>query len=299
MVKGIVLAGGAGTRLHPITRAVSKQLLPVYDKPMIYYPLSILMLAGIRDILLITTPHDQDQFIRLLGDGSQWGISLSYAVQPSPDGLAQAFVIGADHVGDDDVALVLGDNIFFGHGVSGKLVEATAQVQTERGCTVFGYRVSDPGRYGVAVLDRHGALVDIEEKPRLPRSNLAVTGLYFYDSDVVGIAAGLAPSARGELEITDLNRVYIRRGDARLIDLGRGTAWLDTGTQDSLMEAGQFVQVLQHRQGLTIACLEEIAMRQGFITPESALEQADAMGKSSYGQYLRRATADFVTERAT
>ncbi len=293
-----MLAGGAGTRLHPITRAVSKQLLPVYDKPMIYYPLSILMLAGIRDILLITTPHDQDQFVRLLGDGSQWGISLEYAVQPAPDGLAQAFVIGADHVGNDDVALVLGDNIFFGHGVSGQLHEATAQVRTHRGCTLFGYQVSDPERYGVAVLGADGALVDIEEKPRQPRSNLAVTGLYFYDSDVVEIAAGLAPSARGELEITDLNRVYIQRGDARLIDLGRGTAWLDTGTQDSLMEAGQFVQVLQRRQGLTIACLEEIAMRQDFITPERALEQADEMGKSSYGAYLRRAAADFVDERS-
>jgi glucose-1-phosphate thymidylyltransferase len=293
-----VLAGGAGTRLHPITRAVSKQLLPVYDKPMIYYPLSILMLAGIRDILLITTPHDREQFVRLLGDGSQWGLSLSYAVQPSPDGLAQAFIIGADHIGADDVALVLGDNIFFGHGVSGKLAEASAQVQTQRGCTLFGYQVGDPQRYGVAVLGTDGALIDIEEKPLLPRSNLAVTGLYFYDSDVVDIAAVLAPSARGELEITDLNRMYIQRGDARLIDLGRGTAWLDTGTQDSLMEAGQFVQVLQHRQGLTIACLEEIAMRQGFITPERALQQADEMGKSSYGEYLRRAAAEFVAEAA-
>jgi glucose-1-phosphate thymidylyltransferase len=277
---------------------VSKQLLPVYDKPMIYYPLSILMLAGIRDILLITTPHDQDQFVRLLGDGSQWGVSLSYAVQPSPDGLAQAFIIGADHVGGDDVALVLGDNIFFGHGVSGQLREATTQVDTLRGCTLFGYQVSDPERYGVAVLGADGALVDIEEKPRLPRSNLAVTGLYFYDADVVDIAGGLAPSARGELEITDLNRVYIQRGDARLIDLGRGTAWLDTGTQDSLMEAGQFVQVLQRRQGLTIACLEEIAMRQHFITAEQALEHADEMGKSSYGEYLRRAAAEFVIERS-
>jgi glucose-1-phosphate thymidylyltransferase len=213
--------------------------------------------------------------------------------------LAQAFIIGADHVGDDDVALVLGDNIFFGHGVSGQLREATTQVETLGGCTLFGYQVSDPERYGVAVVGSDGALVDIEEKPLLPRSNLAVTGLYFYDSDVVSIAAGLAPSARGELEITDLNRVYIQRGTARLIDLGRGTAWLDTGTQDSLMEAGQFVQVLQHRQGLTIACVEEIAMRQGFITPERALEQAEQMGKSSYGQYLRRATADFVSERAS
>jgi glucose-1-phosphate thymidylyltransferase len=298
-VKGIVLAGGTGTRLHPVTRAVSKQLLPVYDKPMIYYPLSILMLAGIRDILVITTPHDQEQFVRLLGDGSQWGISLSYAVQPSPDGLAQAFLIGAEHVGGDDVALVLGDNIFFGHGVSGQLHEATAQVKTLGGCTLFGYQVSDPERYGVAIVGADGSLVDIEEKPAQPRSNLAVTGLYFYDCEVVDIAAGLVPSARGELEITDLNRAYISRGSARLIDLGRGTAWLDTGTQDSLMEAGQFVQVLQHRQGLTIACLEEIAMRQDFITAQRALELADEMGKSSYGAYLRRATAEFVAERAT
>ena len=296
-VKGIVLAGGTGTRLHPITRAVSKQLLPVYDKPMIYYPLSILMLAGIREILVITTPHDQDQFKRLLGDGSRWGVSLSYAAQPSPDGLAQAFVIGADHIGNDDVALVLGDNIFFGHGISGQLQQATTQMRMLGGCTLFGYQVSDPERYGVAILDADGVLVDIEEKPPNPRSNLAVTGLYFYDNDVVQIARSLTPSARGELEITDLNRVYIERNQARLIDLGRGTAWLDTGTQDSLMEAGQFVQVLQHRQGLTIACLEEIAMRHGFITAGRALELADEMGKSSYGTYLRRATAEFVAER--
>lgn len=283
--------------MHPITRAVTKQLLPVYDKPMIYYPLSILMLAGIRNILLITTPQDQEQFVRLLGDGRQWGVSLSYAVQPTPDGLAQAFVIGADHVGDDEVALVLGDNIFFGHGVSGQLRQATTEVETLGGCTLFGYRVSDPERYGVAVVDDSGVLLDIEEKPLRPRSNLAVTGLYFYDSDVVRVAATLTPSARGELEITDLNRAYIERGDARLIDLGRGTAWLDTGTQDSLMEAGQFVQVLQHRQGLAIACLEEIAMRQGFITAAQAFQLADEMGKSSYGAYLHRVTAEFVAER--
>jgi len=292
-MKGIVLAGGTGTRLHPITRAVSKQLLPVYDKPMIYYPLSVLMLAGIRDILIITTPHEQEQFVRLLGDGSQWGISLRYAVQPSPDGLAQAFVIGADHVGDDSCALVLGDNIFFGHGIGDQLEAAAA---SSLGCTLFGYRVRDPERYGVAVLDEDGVLVDIEEKPTQPRSNLAITGLYFYDSDVIGHAAELKPSARGELEITDLNRIYVEQGRASLVDLGRGTAWLDTGTTDSLLEAGEFVQVLQHRQGITIACLEEVAMRGGFITPEQALEAADAMGKSSYGAYLRQTALAAVAE---
>jgi glucose-1-phosphate thymidylyltransferase len=295
-VKGIILAGGAGTRLDPITRAVSKQLLPVYDKPMVYYPLSVLMLAGIRDVLLITTPHDHDQFVRLLGDGSQWGINLSYAVQPSPDGLAQAFIIGADHIGADSAALVLGDNIFFGHGIGGMLQQATAQVELEGGCTLFGYQVSDPERYGVAVLDDDGKLIDIEEKPEAPRSSLAVTGLYFYDNDVVQLAADLAPSSRGELEITDLNRIYVERERARLIDLGRGTAWLDTGTHDSLMEAGQFVQVLQHRQGITIACLEEVAMRKGFITAAQALELAAEMGKSTYAGYLRRIAAEFSSK---
>jgi glucose-1-phosphate thymidylyltransferase len=293
---GIVLAGGAGTRLHPITRAVSKQLLPVYDKPMIYYPLSVLMMAGIRDILIITTPQDQEQFQRLLGDGAQWGVSLSYAIQPEPEGLAQAFLIGAEHVDGRPAALVLGDNIFFGHGMSGLLGDAVSTVEAEGGCTLFGYRVSDPERYGVAELDRDGRLVQIEEKPAKPRSNLAVTGLYLYDGQVVEYARGLAPSARGELEITDLNRIYIERGNARLVDLGRGTAWLDTGTTDSLLEAGEFVQVLQHRQGLTIACLEEIAMRQGAITPEDAIALADAMGNSSYGGYLRRAATDYLSE---
>lgn len=293
-MKGIVLAGGSGTRLHPITRAVSKQLLPVYDKPMIYYPISVLMLAGIRDIQLITTPHDRDQFVRLLGDGSQWGISLSYAIQPSPDGLAQAFVIGADHIGGDCAALVLGDNIFFGHGMAGLLDDAAAEVERDGGCTVFGYQVSDPERYGVAVLDADGTLVDIEEKPANPRSSLAVTGLYFYDNDVVAAAKSLQPSERGELEITDLNKVYVEQGRARLVDLGRGMAWLDTGTQDSLMEAGQFVQVLQHRQGITIACLEEVAMRKGFITAAEALEQGEQMGKSAYAQYLRKIAAEYL-----
>jgi glucose-1-phosphate thymidylyltransferase len=297
-MKGIVLAGGSGTRLHPITRAVSKQLLPVYDKPMVYYPISVLMLAGIRDILVITTPHDQDQFVRLLGDGSQWGVSLSYAAQPSPDGLAQAFLIGADHVGGDDVALVLGDNIFFGHGMSGQLGDAVTGVRRDGGCTLFGYQVGDPERYGVAVVDGSGRLIDLEEKPDKPRSNLAVTGLYFYDAQVVEIARSLQPSPRGELEITDVNRRYMEQGNARLVDLGRGTAWLDTGTQDSLMQAAQFVQVLQHRQGVTIACLEEIAMRQGFISADDALELANGMGKSTYGGYVRQAAVEYLAEKS-
>jgi glucose-1-phosphate thymidylyltransferase len=295
-VKGIILAGGTGTRLHPITRAVCKQLLPVYDKPMIYYPISVLMLAGIRDILVITTPQDRGQFETLLGDGAQWGLSLTYAVQPSPDGLAQAFHIGAEHVAGDSSALVLGDNLFFGHGMPERLRAAVGDVSTVGGCTLFGYRVSDPERYGVAVLDRDGGIVDIEEKPAAPRSNLAVTGLYLYDADVVDIAAKLTPSARGELEITDLNRVYVERGQARLVDLGRGTAWLDTGTHDSLLEASQFVQVLQHRQGITIACLEEVAMRQEFITAQRALEIGETMGKSTYAQYLRRAATEYLEE---
>jgi glucose-1-phosphate thymidylyltransferase len=255
------------------------------------------MLAGIRDILIITTPHDQDQFVRLLSDGSQWGVRLSYAEQPSPDGLAQAFLIGAEHIGTDPVALVLGDNLFFGHGIGGRLTETVAEIEAVRGCTLFGYRVSDPERYGVAVVDRDGRLVDIEEKPAKPRTNLAVTGLYFYDNDVVDIARSLEPSARGELEITDLNRVYIEREQARLVDLGRGTAWLDTGTHDTLIQAGQFVQVLQHRQGITIACLEEIAMRRNWITVDDALELAAEMGRSSYGEYLRRTALELQGER--
>ena len=289
-----MLAGGTGTRLHPITHSVSKQLLPVYDKPMIYYPISVLMLAGIRDILIITTPHDRDQFERLLGDGMQWGLQLSYATQPAPEGLAQAFLIGAEHVGGEPVALVLGDNIFFGHGIGGKLTEAANSVQTDGGCTLFGYRVRDPERYGVAVVDPGGRLVDIEEKPAQPKSDLAVTGLYFYDEQVVDLAGKLTPSARGELEITDLNRAYLAQDRARLIDLGRGAAWLDTGTQDSLLEAAQFVQVLQHRQGITIACLEEVAMRRGFITPEQALVLGEEMGKSGYAEYLRRTAREFL-----
>ncbi|HSY14717.1 MAG TPA: glucose-1-phosphate thymidylyltransferase RfbA [Jatrophihabitantaceae bacterium] len=282
-MKGIILAGGSGTRLHPITRAVSKQLLPVYDKPMIYYPLSTLMLAGIRDILIITTPHDQEQFIRLLGDGSDLGINLSYAVQAAPNGLAEAFIIGRDHVGSDTAALVLGDNIFYGHGLGGQLVEAA---EIERGCLLFGYQVSDPERYGVALADEQGRLISIEEKPAEPKSNLAVTGLYFYDNDVLEIARDLKPSNRGELEITDLNNVYVERGSAKLVDLGRGTAWLDTGTHDSLLEAGQFVEVIEHRQGVRIACLEEIALRRGFIDADQAYRLGSALAKSGYGTYV-------------
>ena len=282
-MKGIILAGGAGTRLHPITRAVSKQLLPVYDKPMIYYPLSTLMLSGIRDILVITTPHEQDQFVRLLGDGSDLGLSITYAVQPEPNGLAEAFRIGADHVGGDTAALVLGDNIFYGHGLGATLTNAAKLTE---GCVLFGYQVRDPERYGVAQADADGRLISIEEKPAEPKSNLAVTGLYFYDNDVVAIARDLTPSARGELEITDLNNVYVGRGTAHLVDLGRGTAWLDTGTHDSLIEAGQFVQVLEHRQGVRIACVEEIALRQGFITAAQAYAMGEALAKSGYGQYV-------------
>lgn len=291
-MKGIVLAGGAGTRLHPLTRAVSKQLLPVYDKPMIYYPISVLMLAGLRDILVITTPHEQEQFVRLLGDGRQWGISLRFAVQPAPEGLAQAFLIGATHLGGEAAALVLGDNIFFGQGLGRQLQRAVVETERDGGCTLFGYRVRDPERYGVAVTDDDGQLLEIEEKPTAPRSNLAITGLYFYDHQVVELAASLQPSPRGELEITDLNRRYLQQGSARLLDLGRGTAWLDTGTQDSLLEAGQFVQVLQHRQGITIACLEEVAMRRGFISPAQALTLGEAMSGSAYGAYVRQVAAE-------
>jgi len=292
-VKGIILAGGAGTRLHPITRAVSKQLLPVYDKPMIYYPLSTLMLAGIRDILIITTPHEQEQFIRLLGDGGELGIDISYAVQPEPNGLAEAFIIGADHVGSDTAALVLGDNIFYGHGLGGQLTEAA---DLQDGCVLFGYQVRDPERYGVAEASDDGRLLSIEEKPVHPKSNLAVTGLYFYDNEVIEIANSLQPSARGELEITDLNNVYVKNGKAKLVDLGRGTAWLDTGTHDSMLEAGQFVQVLEHRQGVRIACVEEIALRQGFIDADQAHKLGAALAKSGYGQYVMDVARGFVAD---
>ncbi|TDV45516.1 glucose-1-phosphate thymidylyltransferase RfbA [Actinophytocola oryzae] len=282
-MKGIVLAGGSGTRLHPITQAVSKQLLPVYDKPMIYYPLSVLMLAGIRDILIITTPQDMPSFQRLLGSGNQWGIELSYAEQPQPNGLAEAFIIGESFVGGDDVALVLGDNIFFGADFSAVMHE---HVEGLDGAVLFGYPVKDPHRYGVGEVDETGRLLTIEEKPAKPKSNRAITGLYFYDNDVVEIAKGLRPSARGELEITDVNMTYLRQGRARLLDLGRGFAWLDTGTHDSLLEAGQFVQVLEHRTGVRIACLEEIAMDGGFISPDDCYGLGSKLAKSGYGDYV-------------
>ncbi|WP_086818858.1 glucose-1-phosphate thymidylyltransferase RfbA [Allokutzneria sp. NRRL B-24872] len=282
-MKGIVLAGGSGTRLHPITQAVSKQLLPVYDKPMIYYPLSTLMLAGIREILIISTPTDLPMFQRLLGDGSQFGLDLRYAEQAAPNGLAEAFVIGADFVGEDPVALVLGDNIFYGQGFSSQLQQLVADLD---GCVLFGYRVKDPQRYGVGEVDAEGRLVSIEEKPEVPKSNKAITGLYFYDNQVVEIAKGLKPSKRGELEITDVNQTYVRQGNARLVDLSRGFAWLDTGTHDSLLQAGQFVQVLETRQGVRIACLEEIALRMGFIDAQQCFALGEKLAKSGYGEYV-------------
>ncbi|MFC8247415.1 glucose-1-phosphate thymidylyltransferase RfbA [Streptomyces chartreusis] len=287
-MKGIILAGGHGTRLQPITLGMSKQLLPVYDKPMIYYPLSVLMLAGITDIQIISAPRDLGGFQRLLGDGSDYGLNLTYAEQDEPRGLADAFVIGADHIGDDSVALVLGDNIFHGPGFSGILQDAVVDVD---GCVLFGYPVRDPERYGVGETDAAGNLVALEEKPARPRSNLAVTGLYFYDNDVVDIAKNLRPSARGELEITDVNRVYLERGKARLISLGRGFAWLDTGTHDALTEAGQYVQILEHRQGVRIACIEEIAWRMGFIDRETCHRLGTKLAKSSYGRYVMEIAA--------
>ncbi len=286
-MKGIILAGGAGTRLHPITRAVSKQLLPVYDKPMIYYPLSVLMLAGIRDILVITTPEEQDLFRRLLGDGGELGLAISYAAQPKPEGIAQAFLIGAKHLAGGPCALVLGDNIFHGQRFADILREAvTGITHGHDGAVLFGYPVRDPQRYGVAVADDSGRLVDIEEKPVHPRSNRAITGLYLYDHHVVDLAARLRPSARGELEVTDLNRAYLHAGTARLVDLGRGFAWLDTGTHDSLLEAGQYVQVLEHRQGVRIACVEEIALQRGWITPDACHALGAAQANSGYGEYV-------------
>lgn len=282
-MKGIVLAGGAGTRLHPITQAVCKQLLPVYDKPMVYYPLSVLMLAGIRQILIISTPADLPLFRRLLGDGSALGLQLSYAEQPQPNGLAESFVIGADFIETDSVALVLGDNIFYGLGFSRRLQECAAGLD---GCVLFGYPVKEPQRYGVGEIDAAGKLISIEEKPAMPRSNRAITGLYFYDNDVVKVARSLTPSARGELEITDVNNHYLRQGRAALIDLGRGFAWLDTGTHESLLEAGQFVQVLEHRQGVRIACLEEIALRMGFIDADACYALGRSLARSRYGQYV-------------
>jgi len=283
MNKGIILAGGSGTRLYPLTRVVSKQLLSIYDKPMIYYPLSILMLSGITEILVITTPQDQRIFQELLNDGSQWGIDIRYAAQPSPDGLAQAFIIGRDFIGDDSCALILGDNIYFGHGLPDKLRTACAQKQ---GATVFGYWVKDPERYGVVEFDENNQAISLEEKPTNPRSNYAVTGLYFYDNQVADLAASLKPSARGELEITDLNKLYLQQGQLRVEKLGRGIAWLDTGTHEALLQAANFIETVEQRQGLKISCPEEIAYRLGLIDAEQVLKLAEPLKKNGYGQYL-------------
>ena len=291
-MKGIILAGGSGTRLYPITKGVSKQLLPIYDKPMIYYPLSVLMLAGIREVLVISTPQDLPGFQRLLGDGSDFGIHLSYAEQPSPDGLAQAFIIGKDFIGDDDVCLVLGDNIFYGQSFSQMLTQAVYNVEKEHKATVFGYYVKDPERYGVAEFDAAGNVLSIEEKPAQPKSNYAVVGLYFYPNKVVKVAGEIKPSARGELEITSVNQKFLKDGELKVQLLGRGFAWLDTGTHDSLSEASNFVETLEKRQGLKISCLEEIAFRKGWISADKLRELAQPMIKNQYGQYLLQLTID-------
>ncbi|CAM4285161.1 glucose-1-phosphate thymidylyltransferase RfbA [Pseudoalteromonas ostreae] len=285
-MKGIILAGGSGTRLYPITMGVSKQLLPIYDKPMVYYPLSVLMLAGIREVLIITTPEDIDSFKRLLGDGSQFGIELSYTVQPSPDGLAQAFILGEDFIGSDDVCLVLGDNIFYGQGFTPKLKHAVENAKNGQGATVFGYQVKDPERFGVVEFDENQKAISIEEKPTKPKSNLAVTGLYFYDNSVVELAKQVEPSHRGELEITCLNEMYLKQNKLNVEILGRGFAWLDTGTHESLLEAAQFVETIEKRQGYKIACLEEIGFNNGWLTEHRIKELATPMLKNSYGQYL-------------
>jgi glucose-1-phosphate thymidylyltransferase len=291
-MKGIVLAGGSGTRLYPITKGVSKQLLPIFDKPTGYYPISVLMLAGIRDILIISTPHDLPGFRRLLGDGSDFGVQFTYAEQPSPDGLAQAFLIGREFIGDDNVCLVLGDNIFHGAGFSGMLQSAVATAEQEGKATVFGYRVNDPERYGVAAFDAEGNCTSIEEKPAQPKSNYAVVGLYFYPNSVVDIAAGIRPSARGELEITTVNQVYLEREQLKVQTLGRGFAWLDTGTHESLSEASTYIEVLEKRQGLKVACLEDIAYTQGWLTADDLRRIAEPMRKNQYGQYLLKRAAE-------